>query len=100
MKTHARRRGMVDYDDIDACIAELAPRRIKGMPRVGDRVVMSDHPTAQVYTIVEVAQRSGWCHTYFVASLMYVSEYGKECSAGAVDVSTLLLPSEEQLAHC
>jgi hypothetical protein len=67
----------------------------KTIPRVGDKVVLSDHPTAQVYTVTEVASVAGG--TRLVAQLMYISEYGMHCNAGGVDVSSLMTPSDEQL---
>lgn len=97
MNTYARRRGMADIDDAGARYKELLPRRFKGMPRVGDKAVLSDHKDACVYTITEVAQRSGACGTFYVAQLMYVNDAGMQCNAGGVDVASLLIPSDEQL---
>lgn len=97
MNTYARRRGMADIDDAGARYKELLPRRFKSMPRVGDKAVLSDHKDACVYTITEVAQRSGVCGTFYVAQLMYINDAGMQCNAGGVDVASLLIPSDEQL---
>ncbi len=90
---YTTRRSGFDRDDARLHYQQLQTRKLKALPRVGDKVVLSDHPSAQVYTITEVAQRG----TAFVAQLMYVSEYGKHCNAGGVDCSSLLQPSEQQL---
>ena len=90
---YTTRRSGFDRNDARLHYAQLQTRKRTKLPRVGDKVVLSDHPSAQVYTITEVAQRG----TAFVAQLMYVSEYGKQCNAGGVDVSSLLQPSEQQL---
>ncbi len=64
----------------------------------GDRVVLSNHPDAQVYTINKLYWRKVGRNTrWFSAELTYVSEYGRHCNAGAVDVSLLMTPSDEQL---
>jgi hypothetical protein len=90
---YTTRRGGFDREDARLHYAQLQKR--KTIPRVGDKVVLSDHPTAQVYTVTEVASVAGG--TRLVAQLMYISEYGMHCNAGGVDVSLLLTPSDEQL---
>ena len=90
---YTTRRSGFDRDDARLHYAQLQKR--KTVPRVGDKVVLSDHPTAQVYTVTEVASVAGG--TRLVAQLMYISEYGMHCNAGGVDVSLLLTPSDEQL---
>jgi hypothetical protein len=90
---YTTRRSGFDRDDARLHYAQLQKR--KTVPRVGDKVVLSDHPTAQVYTVTEVASVAGG--TRLVAQLMYVSEYGMHCNAGGVDVSSLMTPSPEQL---
>ena len=91
---YTTRRSGFDRDDARLHYAQLQKR--KTVPRVGDKVVLSDHPTAQVYTVTEVASVAGG--TRLVAQLMYISEYGMHCNAGGVDVSSLMTPSDEQLA--
>lgn len=90
---YTTRRSGFDREDARLHHAQLQTRKLKKLPRVGDKVVLSDHPSTQVYTITEVAQRG----TAVIAQLMYVSEYGMHCNAGGVDVSSLLQPSEQQL---
>jgi len=90
---YTTRRSGFDRDDARLHYAQLQKR--KTVPRVGDKVVLSDHPTAQVYTVTEVASVAGG--TRLVAQLMYISEYGMHCNAGGVDVSSLMTPSPEQL---
>jgi hypothetical protein len=90
---YTTRRSGFDREDARLHYAQLQKR--KTIPRVGDKVVLSDHPTAQVYTVTEVASVAGG--TRLVAQLMYISEYGMHCNAGGVDVSLLLTPSDEQL---
>lgn len=92
---YTTRRSGFDRDDARLHHAQL--QRRKTIPRVGDKVVLSDHKDAQVYDVVEVASRDNG--TRLVAQLMYVSEYGKLCSAGGVDVASLLVPSEIQLEN-
>ena len=91
---YTTKRSGFDRDDARLHYAQLQKR--KTVPRVGDKVVLSDHPTAQVYTVTEVASVAGG--TRLVAQLMYISEYGMHCNAGGVDVSSLMTPSDEQLA--
>jgi hypothetical protein len=90
---YTTRRGGFDREDARLHYAQLQKR--KTVPRVGDKVVLSDHPTAQVYTVTEVASVVGG--TRLVAQLMYISEYGMHCNAGGVDVSSLMTPTEQQL---
>jgi hypothetical protein len=90
---YTTRRSGFDREDARLHYAQLQKR--KTVPRVGDKVVLSDHLTAQVYTVTEVASVAGG--TRLVAQLMYVSEYGMHCNAGGVDVSSLMTPSPEQL---
>lgn len=90
---YTTRRSGFDREDARLHYAQLQKR--KTIPRVGDKVVLSDHPTAQVYTVNEVASVASG--TRMVAQLTYVSEYGKLCNAGAVDVSSLMTPTDEQL---
>jgi len=90
---YTTRRGGFDREDARLHYAQLQKR--KTVPRVGDKVVLSDHPTAQVYTVTEVASVASG--TRLVAQLMYISEYGMHCDAGGVDVSLLLTPSDKQL---
>lgn len=95
---YTTRRSGFDRDDARLHYAQLQTRKLKGLPRVGDKVVLSDHKDAQVYTVTEVAQRSsGACGTFYVAQLMYVNDGGMQCDAGGVDCSSLLIPSDEQL---
>lgn len=61
---------------------------------IGAMVVLSDHPTAQIYTVTETYS-SG---TRVMATLKYLSEYGKACFGGNVDVSSLLTPTAEQMS--
>lgn len=95
---YTTRRSGFDRDDARQHYAQLQTRKLTKLPRVGDKVVLSDHPTAQVYTITEAYSMTG-TQRRIVAKLMYVSEFGKRCDAGAVDVSSLLLPSEQQLSN-
>jgi hypothetical protein len=90
---YTTRRGGFDREDARFHYEQLQKR--KTIPRVGDKVVLSDHPTAQVYTVTEVASVAGG--TRLVAQLMYISEYGMHCNAGGVDVSSLMTPTEQQL---
>lgn len=90
---YTTRRSGFDREDARLHHAQLQTHKLTKLPRVGDKVVLSDHPSAQVYTVTEVAQRG----TSVIAQLMYVSEYGKQCNAGGVDCSSLLQPSEQQL---
>lgn len=91
------RRGGFDAAEAQAVYEDGQRRRPRYIPRVGDKVVLSDHKDAQVYTITEVYSHSSAVGMRLVAHLMYVSEYGKQCNGGDVDCSSLLLPSEEQL---
>ena len=88
------RRSGFDRDDARLHYEQLQKHK-PAIVAPGDRVVMSDHPTAQIYTVSEVYGVAN--NTRIMAQLMYVSEYGKVCSAGSVDVSTMLTPSVEQL---
>lgn len=90
---YTTRRSGFDRDDARLHYAQLQTRKLKGLPRVGDKVVLSDHKDAQVYTVTEVAQRG----TAVIAQLMYINDAGMLCNAGGVDCSSLLQPSEEQL---
>ena len=90
---YTTRRSGFDRDYARLHYAQLQKR--KTIPHVGDKVVLSDHKDAQVYTVTEVANVAGG--TRLVAQLMYVSEYGKLCNAGGVDVASLLIPSDAQL---
>ena len=90
---YTTRRSGFDRDDARLHYAQLQSRKLKTLPRVGDKVVLSDHPSAQVYTVTEVTQRG----TAVIAQLMYVNDAGMQCNAGGVDCSSLLLPSDEQL---
>jgi len=90
---YTTRRSGFDRDDARLHYAQLQSRKLKTLPRVGDKVVLSDHKDAQVYTVTEVAQ----CGTAVIAQLMYVNDAGMQCNAGGVDCSSLLLPSDEQL---
>lgn len=92
---YTTRRSGFDRDDARLHYAQLQTRKMKGLPRVGDKAVLSDHKDAQVYTISEVYQAS--CGTRFIAQLTYVNDAGMLCKAGGVDCSSLLLPSDEQL---
>lgn len=94
---YTTRRSGFDRDDARLHYKQLQTRKLKGLPRVGDKVVLSDHKDAQVYTVTEVAQRSGACGTFYVAQLMYINDAGMQCNAGGVDVASLLIPSDEQL---
>lgn len=95
---YTTRRSGFDRDDARLHYKQLQTRKLKSLPRVGDKVVLSDHKDAQVYTVTEVAQRSsGACGTFYVAQLMYINDGGMLCDAGGVDCSSLLLPSDEQL---
>lgn len=92
------RRSGFDREDARLHYKQLQTRKLKALPHVGDKVVLSDHKDAQVYTVTEVAQRSsGAFGTFYVAQLMYVNDCGMQCDAGGVDCSILLLPSDEQL---
>lgn len=92
---YTTRRSGFDRDDARLHYKQLQTRKLKGLPRVGDKVVLSNHKDACVYTVTEVAQRG----TFYVAQLMYVNDGGMLCNAGGVDCSSLLLPSEEQLSN-
>ena len=63
---YTTKRSGFDRDDARLHYAQLQKR--KTVPRVGDKVVLSDHPTAQVYTVTEVASVAGG--TRLVAQLM------------------------------
>jgi hypothetical protein len=92
------RRGGFDTHDADLHYALLQKRKPK-MVNVGNKVVLSEHKDAQVYTVTEVYSVTGLYNKRLMAKLMYVSEYGKLCDAGAADVSSLMMPSDEQLAN-
>lgn len=94
---YTTRRGGFDREDARLHYAQLQTRKLTKLPRVGDKVVLSDHPSAQVYTITEVY--SAQCGTRIIAQLMYINDGGMQCRAGGVDVSSLLQPSEQQLTH-
>lgn len=65
------------------------------IPKVGALVVLSNHPEAQIYTVLSTFSRNNGAQV--VAELVYLSEYGKACFGGYVDVSSLLQPTEDQL---
>lgn len=73
----------------------MSATRLKSLPHVGDKVVLSDHKDACIYTVNEVYQRG----TAIIAQLTYVNDGGMLCNAGGVDCSSLLLPSDEQLSN-
>jgi hypothetical protein len=93
---YTTRRSGFDRDDARLHYAQLQQRKC-GMVRVGDRVVLSDHKDAQVYDVTEVYSVSNG--TRLVATLTYVSEYGRLCNAGGVDVSSLMTPTDAQMAN-
>ena len=93
---YTTRRSGFDRDDARLHYAQLQQRRCKTV-RVGDRVVLSDHKDAQVYTVSEVYSVAD--STRLLATLTYVSEYGRLCNAGGADVSCLMMPSEQQLRN-
>ena len=95
---YTTRRSGFDREDARQHYAQMQTRKLTRLPRVGDKVVLSDHPSAQVYTITEAYSVTGK-QKQIMAKLMYVSEYGKRCNAGTVDVSSLLQPSEQQLSN-
>lgn len=92
---YTTRRSGFDRDDARLHYQQLQTRKLKGLPRVDDKVVLSDHKDAQVYTVTEVAQRNN----IYVAQLMYVNDGGMLCNAGGVDCSSLMLPSDQQLSN-
>lgn len=94
---YTTRRSGFDRDDARLHYAQLQTRKMKGLPRVGDKAVLSDHKDAQVYTVSEVYQASRPTGVFYVAQLTYVNDAGMLCSAGGVDCSSLLLPSDVQL---
>jgi hypothetical protein len=63
------------------------------IPNVGDKVVLSNHPDACVYTVYETYSSNGvvW------AALTYVNDAGRVVTAGGVDASLLKQPTKEQL---
>ncbi len=93
---YTTRRNGFDRDDARLHHAQLQKRRC-GLVRVGDHVVLSDHKDAQVYTVSEVYSVANG--TRLVATLTYVSEYGRLCNAGGVDVASLMVPSDVQMAN-
>lgn len=95
---YTTRRGGFDRDDARLHYAQLQKRKFKYIPRVGDKAVLSDHPSAQVYTITEVYSVTEAQGIRLVAQLMYINDGGMHCNAGAVDVASLLLPTTEQLS--
>ena len=90
---YTTRRSGFDREDARLHYKQLQTRKLKALPRVGDKVVLSDHKDACVYTVTEVAQRG----TAVIAQLIYVNDAGMVCSAVGVDCSNLLIPSDEQL---
>lgn len=96
---YTTRRGGFDRDDARLHYAQLQSRKPRYIPRVGDRVVLSDHPSAQVYTITEVYSSTHAQSKRLVAQLMYVNDSGMQYNAGGVDVASLLIPTEEQLSN-
>lgn len=91
------RRSGFDREDARLHYKQLQTRKLKALPRVGDKVVMNDNVDAQIYTVVEVYSSS--CNTRIMVQLKYVNDSGKVCRCGAVDSSILLQPSEQQLNH-
>lgn len=96
---YTTRRSGFDREDARQHYAQLQTRKLTRLPRVGDKVVLSDHPTAQVYTITEVYSSTHAQSKRLVAQLMYVNDSGMQCNAGGVDVASLLIPTEEQLSN-
>lgn len=94
---YTTRRSGFDREDARLHYSQLQSRKPRYIPRVGDKVVLSDHPSAQVYTITEVYSSTHAQGKRLVAQLMYVNDGGKQCNAGGVDCSSLLLPTEQQL---
>ena len=94
---YTTRRGGFDREEARFHYEQLQTRKLTKLPSVGDKVVLSDHPSAQVYTITEVYSSNHAQGKRLVAQLMYVNDGGMQCNAGGVDCSSLLLPTEQQL---
>lgn len=94
---YTTRRSGFDRDDAYLHYTQLQSRKPRYIPRVGDKVVLSDHKDAQVYTITEMYSRSSADGMRLIAELMYINDGGMVCNAGGVDCSSLLLPSDQQL---
>lgn len=61
--------------------------------KVGAIVSISEHPTAQLYTVTETLSVGN----IIKAKLMYLSLEGKACNGGTVDASLLNVPTKAQL---
>jgi hypothetical protein len=66
---------------------------MKTIPSPGDKVTLSNHESACVYTITETYSSKG----AVFAQLMYVNMSGRVVNAGAVDVASLHSPTPTQL---
>lgn len=66
---------------------------MKTIPSPGDKVVLSNHESACVYTVTETYSRGG----AVFAQLMYVNMSGRVVNAGGVDVSSLHSPTPSQI---
>jgi hypothetical protein len=65
------------------------------IPNVGDQVVLSESPTACVYTVFETYSSSGkvW------AALSYVNDIGRVVKCGGIDASLTRQPTSQQLEN-
>jgi hypothetical protein len=89
-KMYTTRRGGFDRDDARLHYAQLQQR--KTVPRVGDKVVMSDNKDACVYTVSETFQRG----TAIMVVLVYPGLDGVMRNGGTVDASLLMVPTVQQ----
>ena len=88
---YTTRRNGFDREDARMHHDQLQKRKPK-LVSPGDRVVMNDSKDAQVYTVVETYSVTSVVSQRIMAKLIYVSEFGKTCDAGAVDASMLMTP--------
>lgn len=90
------RRGGFDAAEAQAVYEDGQRKRFKCVPRVGDKVVLSENIDACVYTITEVAQRSSAVGNILYVTLMYPGLDGVMRNGGTVDAGLLLTPSAQQ----
>jgi hypothetical protein len=89
---YTTRRGGFDRDDARLHYAQLQSRKPRYIPRVGDKVVMSDNKDACVYTVSETFQRG----TAIMVVLVYPGLDGVMRNGGTVDASLLMVPTVQQ----
>lgn len=73
-------------------VANLKGNKMK-MPNLGDKVTLSDHSDACVYTVAEVYTSKGMLWV----QLIYINDGGMLVKAGGVDATLLMQPTVEQL---